>query len=243
MTWTWTEIINLALVRSGLIGMGQVPDASLQVTGKNALALLLDEWDGSGLALPNFSTDITFNTVAGRARYLLGPGTPTDFATRPETIVTGICTISTNPTVNTTMVPMSYPAYTMIPVPSTASQPWNYAVNQTFPQMELYLYPTPATVYPIVLNCKVKWSATVGDPVLNPFTDAEVPSGYTTALVDNLALKLAESYRLETTTLQNKAKTARGMVGLAVYEQSEAARIKMPVGLFSWNILKAGRNP
>jgi hypothetical protein len=243
MVWTWTEIISLALVRSGLIGLGQVVSASLMTDGKKALSLLLDEWDGAGLALPNFSTDISFTTQAGRAQYLLGPGSPNDVAIRPETIVTGTCTIASNPITRVTMAPMSYPDYTMIPVPSTQSQPYNYAVNETFPQMQVYLYPTPAIQYPITLTCKVKWSATVGWPDLNPFAQVEVPSGYVTALVDNLALKLAENYRLETSTLQNKAKTARSMVSLAVAGQNNAAAAKMPIGLFSWNIITAGRNP
>ena len=243
MTWTWEGIISLALVRSGLLGLGQVVSAILMSDGKKALSLLLDDWDGAGLALPNFSTNINFTTEAGRAQYLLGPGSPNDVAVRPETIVTATCTIATNPVTRVTMAPMSYPDYTMIPVPSTESQPYNYAVNQTFPQMQVYLYPTPVAAYPISMACKVKWAATVGWPDLNPFAEVETPSGYVTALVDNLALKLAENYRLETATLQNKAKTGRSMISLAVAGQNASAAAKLPVGLFSWNILTAGRNP
>lgn len=244
MTWTWEGIISLALVRSGLNGLGQVVSAQLMADGKKALSLLLDEWDGAGLALPNFSTNITFTTEAGRAKYLLGPGTPNDFATRPETIVTGVCVIASSPSTRVTLSEMSYPAYSLIPVPSTESQPWNYAINETFPQMEVYLYPTPAAAYPIILTCKVKWATTVGEPSLNPFAEVETPSGYVTALVDNLALKLAESYRLETPTLVNKAKTGRQMVSLAVFNQNAASASKgAPTGLFSWTILTAGRNP
>lgn len=241
--WTWTEIINLALVRSGILGRGQIASASIIQDGMKALMLLLDEWDGNGMALPNFSTDITFNTVAGQAQYLLGPGTPNAYSVRPESIVTGTVTVSTNPISNVSLVEMSYPSYTLIPVPSTSGQPWNYAVNETWPQSEVYLYPTPSQVYPITLTCKVKWAATVGSPDLNPFDEAEVPSGYANALVDNLSLKLAETYRLDTPTLRNKAANARMMVALAVANQNRANTPNLPVGLFSWNILTSGRNP
>ncbi len=241
MTWTWAEIISQALVRSGTIGLGQVGDSQQSVSAKKDLCLLLDEWDGEGLALPNFDFTITFNTVAGTAKYFLCPSG--DASVRPESIITAICTISTNPDVNITMTPISFPAYTMIPVPSTSSQPWNYAINQTFPQMEFYLYPTPSAIYPITLNCKVKWADTVGWPDLNPFSVVEVPSGYVTALVDNLTLKTAKKWRLETKTMIDDARRSKAMVGQAIGNQANLRGRRTPAGLFSWNIITAGRNP
>lgn len=245
MTWTWTEIIRLALVRSGMLGLGQVASASQSAIGKDALNLLLDEWDGEGLALPDFYIDLAFSTEAGRARYVLGPdgGSP-DSEVRPETIITATCTIASNPVTRTTLTSMPFPAYMEIGVPSTESQPWNYAVNPKWPALDFYLYPTPGAVYPITLTCKVKWATTVGWPNLNPFTVAEVPSGYATALVDNLALKIGESYRLDTPTLRNKARSSKAMIGQTVGNQANAlSNGSAPQGLFSWNILKAGRNP
>lgn len=243
MTWTWTEIIRLALVRSGMVGLGQIPNASQSAIGMDALNLLLDEWDGEGLALPAFSYEIGFSTVAAQARYLLGAGSPTAYAVRPETIITATCTIASNPVTRITMAEIPFPMYQTIPVPSTQSQPWNYAINPTYPQMEFWLYPSPNAVYPITLTCKIKWEDTVGEPSLNPFEVAEVPSGYPTALVDNLALKIAENYRLDTTTLINKARNSKAMMGQTVGNQNSLANKGIPQGLFSWNIMTAGRNP
>lgn len=244
MEWTWEAIIRLALVRSGLVGLGQIPGADMFVIGRDTLCLLLDEWDGQGMALPNFDADIEFDTVAGQAQYLLGQGTPTAYAVRPETIITATVNVSAGPVATwVAMAPMPYPDYRMIPVPSTSGQPWNYAVNETWPQMELWLYPVPVAIYPVRLTCKVKWADTVGDPDLNPFSVAEVPSGYANALVDVLALKLAEVYRLDTSTLQNKARNAKTMVALAVANQARNGSQQLPIGMFSWNILTAGRNP
>lgn len=244
MEWTWEGIIRLALVRSGVVGLGQIPNAQQFADGKSALDLLLDEWDGNGMALPSFDANIQFNTVASQARYLLGAGASNAYAVRPETIVTATVNTSGGPVATwMTMAEMPFPAYQMIPVPSTSGQPWNYAINQTWPQMELWLYPTPSAIYPITLTCKVKWATTVGAPSLNPFTVAQVPSGYVTSLVDTLALKLAETYRLDTDTLQNKARNGKTMVALAVANQARSASNQLPVGLFSWNILKTGGNP
>lgn len=244
MTWTWTEIIRLALVRSGMVGLGQTPNATQSVIGEDALNLLLDEWDGEGLALPPFDASITFNTVGAQARYLLGPGSGAANTIRPETIIVGTCTIASSPATILTMTSMAFPAYQMISVPATSGQPWNYAINPKYPQMELFLYPTPNAVYPITLTCKVKWVDTVGEPSLNPFAEAEVPSGYPTALVDNLALKIAENYQLESATLINKARNGKAMIGQTVGNQNNKSQnMGLPTGLFSWNIITSGRNP
>lgn len=244
MTWTWTEVIALALVESGLVGDGQVATASQGAVGMKRLNLMLDKWDGEGLALPDFSTAITFNTVAGQARYLLGAGSGAAYAVRPETIINATVTISTGPNVYNTMVPMSFPEYQGIPVPiGTTGEPWNYAVNQTWPQMGLYLYPTPDAIYPINLTCKVKWISTVGQPELNPFAVAEVPSGYAEALVSNLALRIAKRYRLDATRLENDASDSRFMIAAAVARQHRDVETRVPVGLFGIDILTAGRNP
>jgi hypothetical protein len=242
MTWTWTEIISRALVRSGILGRGQIATADMYTEGRQELDLLLDQWDGDGMALPSFDASITFNTVANQAAYTLGPGGSN--AVRPESIVSG--TVNVTPggsAVWMTMVPISFPAYQEIPVPSTSGQPWNYAVNETWPQMGVLLYPTPAAVYPVKFTCKIKWADTVGAPDLNPFEVAEVPSGYAVALVDNLALQMAQKYRLDTGTLENKARNGKTMIALAVANQASMNMARQPVGLFSWNILTAGRNP
>lgn len=243
MEWTWESIIRLALVRSGILGLGEIADAEQFSDGKNTLSLLLDEWDGEGMALPSFDAEIEFNTVSDQAEYRLGPGSPSAYSVRPETIITGTVNTSGGPVATwMTMAKIPYPDYRMIPVPSTSGQPWNYAINELWPQMRVWLYPTPSGVYPVRFTCKVKWAQTVGWPDLNPFTVAEVPSGYASALVDNLALKLAESQRLDTDTLQNKARTAKMMIALAVANQNRV-QTQMPIGLFSWDILKAGYNP
>ena len=243
MIWTWAEIISDALVRSGMVGMGQVANASQAAIGKKALNLLLDEWDGEGLDLPAFDSSITFNTVAAQARYLLGDGVGSANAIRPETIVTGTVTIAGSPNTILAMAEISYPEYQIINVPATSGQPWNYAINPTFPQMEIYLYPTPSAVYPITLTCKVKWVDTVGEPSLNPFAEAEVPSGYANALVQNVALRIAKSYRLAVPDLVNDARTTKAMIGQTVGNQNNKQSNGLPQGLFSWNIITAGRNP
>ncbi len=244
MTWTWAEIKRLALVQSGMLGLGQVATAAQANIAGDCLNLQLDEWDGEGLSLPDFNHEITFNTVAGQSKYLLGPGMGNAYAIRPETVILATLVIATGPEVRQVMREIPFPGYQAISVPETESQPWNYAINPSYPQMEFWLYPEPSGIYPIHLTCKVKWVDTVGEPSANPFATAEVPSGYANALVSNVALKIAKRYRLTTPDMINDARSTKAMIGQTVGNQNnKMANGGTPQGLFSWNIITAGRNP
>jgi hypothetical protein len=245
MTWTWVELFSRALVRSGLLGRGQIAGADHYTEAREETDLLLDEWDGQGIALPAVDTTIQFSTVPNQALYYLGVGSQgAAFNVRPESVITATCTITTNPDVNVQMVEMDFREYTIIPVPSTSGVPWNYAINQTWPQMQMFLYPTPAEIYPVTFNCKVKWRDTLGgDPTLNPFQVAEVNSGYAAAIVDCLALRLAQKYRMETPTLENRAYAARYAMAVQVAQQQRDLMQQIPRGIFSQNIFVSGVNP
>lgn len=255
-SWTWREIVDQALTDSGLVGKNQpVKDTERQI-GERLLSFLLDELDGEGIALPSYDQQIIFNTVGGQAKYLLGPDSNPPFTDaspastfRPESIITGNATISTNPNVDIALYEIDFPNYTNISVKSTQSQPYNYALNPTWPQAELYLYPTPDRVYPISLFCKVKWQFTqtgtteVGAPVENPTNVAQLPSGFSNALKDCLAFKIAKSYELETEQLRLSANQGKFLMASRVMNQNTPDWNKSPRGVFPWNIGISGRNP
>jgi hypothetical protein len=232
----------MALTDSGWLGLGQVANGDQFSLAKKILNFMLDEWDGEGLHLPPLLNPITFDTASGQAGYGLGHGSLYS-SIRPDAIVTAQVTISTSPTVNMTMAEMSFADYTTIPVPSTGGQPWNYAVNWTYPQAMVYLYPVPNAVYPVILNCKIKWVDTVGEPSLNPFVTASVPSGYASAIKDCLALKIADTWNLGTPELRAKAHKSRYFLTSLVHSQNSKIGNQMPIGLFPWDIGIAGRNP
>lgn len=246
MERTWRALIAEALVRSGLVGRSQIPTANQFKDGETTLVFLLDELDGKGYALPAMSTDVAFNTVSGTAKYFLGEGDEAEAdPIRPIFIQTATVNIGG---VSATYVPMteiSFQNYKVISIPSTQSQPFNYAINPKYPQMELYLWPTPNQVYPINLTCKVRWVDTVGDPTLNPFVDANVPPGFYNGLTDVLALKLAERYpggRSDDSTLMNKAQTAEFMM-LQYTAQQLKANVPQRAGVFPWVTGLSGVNP
>ena len=242
MTWTWVEVIRLALSASGVVGKGETVTAPDSQEGMDLLKLLLDEWDGIGLALPAFDIQVAFNTVANQAEYLLGAGSPNAYAVRPESILGVQVNISQSATpIWNVLSPLDFASYQQIPVPSVTSIPFNYSVNPTWPQMSLNLYPTPNAIYPLRVLSKVKWSTTINAPDLNPFAYAEVPSGSVHALIDNLALKLAMKNRLTTQELVNKAYNARYMLTSALINQGKNQQ--QPIGLMGAQIFLGGRNP
>lgn len=251
MTWTWRDIMSDALVRSRMVGRGQIIQEKDFSNAQEVLELLLDELDGNGYNLPSLSTNLTFNTVANQAKYMLGKDV-SDVAgatsIRPEEILVATITIAANPVVRITLKPLSfgpnmYIEQAMIPTPGIPSQPWNFAVNETWPQSEFYLYPVPSQIYPVSLTAKVKWADTVGDPALNPFAIAEIPSGYVAALTSILTARIVKWWRDPEPVFEDMEQEGMFFLAGLVANQIPPDSNKLPIGYFPWNIGIAGVNP
>jgi hypothetical protein len=242
MTWTWQEMMRLALFRSGLVGRAQIAGANQYKEAKDTLGTLLDELDGAGMALPVIDSTIIFNTVANTPKYTFGAG-GTGFAVRPETILVGMVRLASAPDQFQEMAPMPFLQYSRLPIPSTLARPFNYAWNEAWPLGELYLYPTPDSIYQITLYSKVKWSDTVGDPDTNYFVTGQIPSGYANAIIDLLSEKLAKNNRLGTDELTHNAYNARFLLTAMVQDQLPPVSPSRPRGVFGYDIIRAGVNP
>lgn len=254
--FTWRKLIEQALIESRLVGVGQPITAADFQRGEDLLDLMLDEWDGSPLSLPPFDTQISFNTVSGQSKYVLGPdsnppssdASPADVI-RPEIILT--CTVDLGGGVEIPVVeyPGGFANYQLASVKGTSSQPVYYALNSLWPQSNLHFYPTPDKVYPVQLTCKVKWANTqtgttqVGDPSDNPYNNAQIPSGYASAVMHNLALRIAERYTEPTAYLINNASNGRFQIMSENYHQLKPDVTRNPMGTFPWVIGDAGVNP
>lgn len=245
MAWTWEEILTDSLSLSGLLGQGQTVDAFMLSDAKRRASALLDELDGEGIALPVFSIDVDFVCVPTQANYVLGTGSDASPANaiRPETILTATVQIEGgSQPVYMTLAPISFDDYRKISTPQNQSQPFNYALNPKWPQADLYLYPAPSQEYPIKLTCKVRWIDVVTDPVTNPTSYAQLPSGYTNAFVNLLALRLAEWRRLDTDTLRSKASSGKYVMMTKTWDHVPDLDTQS-ADVFPWDIIKAGMNP
>jgi hypothetical protein len=248
MASTWEEIYSDSLSLSGILGQGQIIDAATLDSAKARAKNLLDELDGEGIALPVFDIDVEFDTVPGQNKYVLGTGSDASPASpiRPETIVTG--EIQIQPGAQPVYLPLTeitFPQYRHnISVPNNPAQPWDYALNPKWPQADLYLWPTPSSIWSIRFTCKVKWVTTLGDPNANVYAFAELPSGFTNAFTNMLAYRLAKWRRLDTPEL--KADSERGKFVMASYTWKQAYQLRKANNAptaFPWNVIKAGMNP
>lgn len=243
MLRTWRALIAEALVRSGWVGPGQTAGEDEFRVGKTKLEFVLDELDGAGLLLPAFSV-LTFNTVSSQVKYLLG----TDdldvagaTAIRPTQIKDLMVNIGSTPEVLILVSEISFQEYQMLAIPSNTSQPTKYAVNWTWPQAELYLWPNPVQVYPMVLTGKITIADMIGDPDDNISAVAQVPQGYFNAIADIVALRIAEYARLQTDTLENRDREARFLMFSYISKQIKPM---LPIGSgeFPWVRGFAGMN-
>ncbi len=242
MDWTWDEIYRESLFRSGVKGDDQVVDASMLAKARRTASTVLDMLDGEGIALPLFDTDIEFPTVPGQNKYVLGTGSDTSPASpiRPETIVDGEIQIQPgSQPVYLPLTEITFPQYRHnISVPNNLAQPWNYALNPKYPQSDLYLWPTPSSVWAIRFTCKVKWETTLGNPNENIF------SGYLNGFIDLMALKLAMPERLTTGDLQSNATKAKYLMASYTWKQAyQLRKVNNAPTAFPWNVIKAGMNP
>jgi hypothetical protein len=245
VAWTWEAIERDALKESGVLGRGQIVTASLYEEASDQLMRLLDYLDGEGLALPAFTHDFTFLTVASQTKYFLGTGTETAaFPLRPESIEAVTITVSPSP--NPTNQRLSFVPFATykgdISNPENGGQPYNYSINERWPQSEFYLYPNPTQAWPINVTAKLRWVDTVGSPAVNPFAVAQVPSGYTNALVMLLAYRLARKNRLLTQELKDANRDAMASIGAQVNSQTSWGSEQAPI-VYPWTILQTRQNP
>lgn len=247
MAWTWEEILTDALSLSGILGEDQQVTASMLADARTRASKLLDELDGEGIALPLFSTDIEFSTVSGQAKYVLGTGSDSSPASpiRPEQILNAEVQIQGG--VNPVWIPlqrisfMDYRDY--ITVPNNQSMPINYTWNPKWPQGDFYLWPSPNQIYRIRTACTLKWIDVVGNPDLDWYADAEIPSGYTNAFTNVLAYRLAQWRRITDSDGNLRSKEKTGLYTMKAYSFDKVPRVNTKPSAFPWDISRAGINP
>jgi len=245
MAWTWEEILTDALSLSGILGEDQQVDPAMLESARVRASKLLDELDGKGIALPVFSTSIEFDTTSNQTKYVLGTGSDASPASalRPELILDA--EIQITPGANPVWLPLKPLTFTdyrqYISVPQNQSQPINYTWNPGWPQGDLYLWPNPNQVWKIRLTSTLKWIDVVGDPSSDWYATAQLPSGFTSAFTDVLALKLAQWRRLVNQDLVTKAASA--MYTLSIYSTNKVPNTPSIPSAFPWNVNRAGINP
>ena len=230
MAETIRDLLTEALTDLGILAAGQPPSASQAQGALSKLNSMLDAWNIENLTVFGSSSNV-FALTAGKATYTLGSGG--DFSiTRPATI-TGIYLRDTSLAVESRLdMPvqmLTNAEYEGLRLKaSQGNLPYYAWVNSGVPFTEITLYPVPATSqFSLVL-----WT----DDLLSGLTIDQailLGPGYRRAVVSNLAVELAASYRTEApATVQRIAISSKRAIQAANLQLNTLSLERLGSGYF-----------
>ena len=206
MILTAQQIIDQALALIGVKSTGSVITPEEYQDCLMTMNLLIDRWNLVDL-LVYATNPHTFAFVQGQQKYTLGSGGDFDIP-RPSKIdrISVLIPGSNNQNVELGIdQDFSLESWQNIVVKNTPSQfPLCCYNNTGFPYMELNFWPIPSGPSSVVLYT---WDLL---PFINNLTDnVELPTGYTDAVIYNLAVRLAQLFdRVPSQSLVAEAKQA-----------------------------------
>jgi hypothetical protein len=190
MSTTAGDQINRALRLLGILAEGETPSAATSQDALTALQQMVDSWNTERLSV--FCTqDQIFNWPVGEIKRTLGP-TGDFVGNRPIQLDDG--TYYRAPSgVSYGIKFINQDQYNGIAVKtSTSTFPQVIFVNNTFPNVEMYVYPRPTQV--------LEWHFISVQELTQPATlatELHFPPGYMRAFAYNLAMEIAPEFGVE----------------------------------------------
>ena len=185
------DIINGSLRLLGVLAEGEVPSAETSQDALRAMNQMIDSWSTERLAV--FSTqDQVFTWPAGFISRTLGPSG--DFVgNRPVLLDDSTYFVQPGTGVSYGIKFINQQQYNGIAVKTvTSTFPQVIFVNNTYPDVEMYVYPRPTR--------DLEWHFISVEELTQPATLATVlhfPPGYLRAFRYNLACELAPEFGVE----------------------------------------------
>jgi hypothetical protein len=190
MSYTAGDQINRALRLLGILAEGETPSAATSQDALTALQQMVDSWNTERLSV--FCTqDQVFNWPVGQIKQTLGPSG--DFVgNRPIQLDDG--TYFRAPSgVSYGIKIINQDQYNGIAVKtSTSTFPQVIFINNTFPNVEMYIYPRPTQL--------LEWHFISVQELSQPAllnTELFFPPGYMRAFAYNLAMEIAPEFGVE----------------------------------------------
>ena len=185
------DIINGSLRLLGVLAEGEVPSAETSQDALNAMNQMIDSWNTERLSV--FSTqDQVFLWPAGQLSRTLGPSG--DFVgNRPVLLDDSTYFRDPGTGVSYGIKFINQQQYNGIAVKTvTSTYPQVIFVNNTFPDVEMYIYPrqTRELEWPIISVEELTQPATLA-------TQLHFPPGYLRAFRYNLACEMAPEFGME----------------------------------------------
>lgn len=202
-TYTAGDQINRALRLLGVLAEGETPSAATSQDALVAMNQMIDSWNTERLSV--FATqDQIFSWPSGEIKRTLGPSG--DFVgNRP--VLLDVATYYRAPSgVSYGIKFVNQDQYNGIAVKTaTSTFPQVIFVNETFPDIEMYIYPKPTQV--------LEWHFISVHELAQPATlstELHFPPGYMRAFTYNLAMEIAPEFGVEPSTqVQRIAMTSK----------------------------------
>ena len=190
-TYTAGDQINRALRLLGVLAEGEVPSAETAQDALMAMNQMIDSWDTERLSV--FCTqDQVFTWPAGLVSRTLGP-TGDFVGLRPVLLDDSTYYRDPGTGVSFGVKFINQQQYNGIAVKTvTSTYPQVIFVNNTFPDVEMYVYPRPTR--------DLEWHFVSVQKLDNPAGLATVlffPPGYLRAFTYNLAMEIAPEFGIE----------------------------------------------
>ena len=190
-TYTAGDQINRALRLLGVLAEGEVPSAETSQDALMAMNQMIDSWDTERLSV--FCTqDQVFTWPAGLVSRTLGP-TGDFVGLRPVLLDDSTYYRDPGTGVSFGVKFINQQQYNGIAVKTvTSTYPQVIFVNNTFPDIDMYVYPRPTR--------DLEWHFVSVQKLDNPAGLATVllfPPGYLRAFTYNLAMEIAPEFGLE----------------------------------------------
>lgn len=185
------DIINGSLRLLGVLAEGEVPSAETSQDALNAMQQMIDSWNTERLSV--FSTqDQVFTWPAGQLNRTLGPSG--DFVgNRPVLLDDATYFVDPGTGVSYGIKFINQQQYDGIAVKTvTSTYPQVIFVNNTFPDIEMFVYPRPTR--------DLTWHFISVEELTQPATLATTlhfPPGYLRAFRYNLACEFAPEFGVE----------------------------------------------
>ena len=203
MATTAGDQINRALRLLGVLAEGETPSAATSQDALLAMNQMIDSWNTERLSV--FATqDQVFSWPAGEIRRTLGP--TGDFVGNRPVLLDDATYYRALSGVSYGIKFINQDQYNGIAVKTaTSTFPQVIFVNETFPDVEMFIYPTPTQV--------LEWHFISVQELSQPAvlaTQLHFPPGYMRAFTYNLAMEIAPEFGVEPSPqVQRSAMTSK----------------------------------
>jgi len=231
---TTLDIINLALLDSGIIGQGQTASAEDVNNAYTRLQWMIEQWQRKRY-LTFHLVNLIVTSTGQTTPYTIGPGGQFAVGTRPDRLETGCFfrqLVQSSP--NQIDYPLelleSYEDYNKIALKGLTTFPGYIFLDPAYPLGNLLVWPIPqANIYSINVLIKCTLIDLITSSGKTTVLDNVLPNEYFQAMYLSLAEILRTAYRLPLDpALSGRAKESREVIRGA---NAALARLRMPADL------------